>query len=130
MQRIPTRSITPARDQSRQRADEPSPMLRLARRIREEQGVDQVRAFLAAMKPFAAPNEIKHIGEGFGIAYESIEREMARNSGRNVREQGPDHGSVNGAANGLNMIKTVMQIQGLMKNGADAEKLISMLRGK
>lgn len=130
MQRIPTRSITPRNGENPQRPAEPSPMLRLARRIREEQGVDQVRAFLAAMAPFAAPNEIRHIGEGFGIAYESIEREMERGSVKRAQEHTQNTEPRNGAANGLNMIRTVMQLQGIMKNGGDPEKLIGMLRGK
>ncbi|MBR0025837.1 MAG: hypothetical protein IJP37_01625 [Clostridia bacterium] len=43
------------------------PALLLARRIRREQGAEQVRRFLAAMEPFLAPNERQSIAEQLGI---------------------------------------------------------------
>ena len=51
---------------------EASPLLQLARRIREEQGAEQTRAFLRAMVPFAAPGELKNVSEGFGIPFDPV----------------------------------------------------------
>lgn len=51
------------------KAEERSPMLLLARRIREEQGVEGLRAFLLAMEPFAAPYELKNLAERFGMEH-------------------------------------------------------------
>lgn len=45
---------------------------RIARRIREEQGIEQLQAFLAAMVPFVAPNELRGVCAGFGLDYDSI----------------------------------------------------------
>lgn len=56
-------------DVIRERRDA-SPLLQLARRIREEQGAEQTRAFLRAMVPFAAPGELKNVSEGFGIPFD------------------------------------------------------------
>lgn len=47
--------------------EERSPLLMLARRIREEQGADGLKAFLSAMQPFAAPYELKNLAERFGM---------------------------------------------------------------
>lgn len=145
MQRIPIRSLPQQAQRTEPgRGGEPSPMLLLARRIREEQGVEQVRSFLAAMTPFAAPNEIKRIGEGFGIPYESIERATRRdNGGEGYGERrsagrdaerpsafgGNPFAGSGSAANGLTMIRTAMQLRTLMSGGGDPEKLLGLLRG-
>jgi|GEM_PF-284031 len=47
--------------------EERSPLLLLARRIREEQGAEGLKAFFSAMQPFAAPYELKNIAERFGM---------------------------------------------------------------
>ena len=76
MQRVPTRQrqTMPADRQQggRQQHNETTPALLLARRIREEQGVEQLKAFLAAMEPFVAPNELRSISSGFGINYDML----------------------------------------------------------
>ncbi|MBO4563273.1 MAG: hypothetical protein J5772_06655 [Clostridia bacterium] len=148
MQRIPSR--TAPRSAGTQKQEEPSPMLRIARRIREEQGAEQVRAFLAAMLPFAAPNEIRRIGEGFGIPFESIEslrapqiappaRQSFKEPVRQAPFQSPVMGSgipqtgdagIDRAVNSLNMIRTVMQLKNAMAGGADPMKLMGMLNGR
>ena len=124
MQRMPTRSMPP--HGSELPMESASPMLLLARRIREEQGVEQVRAFLAAMTPFSAPNEIRHIGEGFGIPFESIELERERT----VKSRQPVQENRQNPQNGmLDQLRMIMQLSSLMKGG-DAMNLINMLGGK
>ncbi|MBR3298784.1 MAG: hypothetical protein IKI64_06210 [Clostridia bacterium] len=49
--------------------EERSPLLLLARRIREEQGADGLKAFLIAMEPFAAPFELKNLAVQFGMEH-------------------------------------------------------------
>lgn len=75
MQRVPTRQrqfVPNGNAAKRPQGGEASPFLRIARRIREEQGIEQLRAFLAAMVPFVAPNELKGVCAGFGLDYDSI----------------------------------------------------------
>ena len=122
MQRYPTRNL-PAR-QAGPEEGEISPVLRLARRIREEQGPEQVKAFIAAMRPFAAPNELRRIGESFGIDYDSIPPEP-------LKAQEPERRSESrssGPADQLRMIQTLMQLMGAAKGGADPIKLMGMMR--
>lgn len=49
--------------------EERSPLLLLARRIREEQGAEGLKAFFSAMEPFAAPYELKNLAERFGMEH-------------------------------------------------------------
>lgn len=58
--------------------EERSPLLLLARRIREEQGVDGLKAFLSAMQPFAAPYELKNLAERFGMEHHIRENAAQR----------------------------------------------------
>ena len=128
MQRIPSGRMPPSRVQP---AEDPSPLLRLARRIREEQGSEQVRAFLAAMTPFAAPNEIRHVGESFGISRESLEYEIQKRAPQPQRTQNANpQQSMNGMMNQLNQLRTIMQLSGMLKNGGDPAALINLLGGK
>ncbi|MBR5718193.1 MAG: hypothetical protein IKX16_04170 [Clostridia bacterium] len=127
MQRIPTKNVPMRR--AEQNGEEHSPLLKLARRIREEQGVEQVKSFLIAMKPFAAPNEIKHVADGFGIEYGSIE--SASNTSGAAEGGGRENQKRAQAAQPINrmkLIQTMMQLSNAMKNGgADPIKLLSML---
>ncbi|MBR0134793.1 MAG: hypothetical protein IJM18_01205 [Clostridia bacterium] len=122
MQRVPSRSIP--KHYSGVREENASPLLLLARRIREEQGPEQVKAFIGAMAPFAAPNELKRISEGFGIEYETIDRPLARRP-----EQPQPARDSNGGQ--MQMLQTLIQLSGVMRNGgADPAKLISLLSGR
>ena len=58
--------------------EERSPLLLLARRIREEQGADGLKAFLSAMQPFAAPYELKNLAERFGMEHHIRENAAQR----------------------------------------------------
>lgn len=120
MQRVPVRSIPAPKSGER---DEASPLLRLARRIREEQGTEQARAFLAAMGPFAAPGELKRIAEGFGFDYSAIEAARVSPSGGSKKPNQP-------AQNGMQMISAFMQLRNAVQGGADPAALIGLLNGK
>ncbi len=125
MQRMPTRNLPP---RSAEQAADDSPMLKMARRIRSEQGTEQVRAFLAAMTPFSAPNEIRRIGEDFGISFESIERESTRQAPMprpRQQQSGP-----NQMMDQLNQLKMLMQRSVMMKNGGDPSALLNLLGGR
>ena len=133
-----------------------SPVKLLAMRISEEQGPDQVKAFLSAMIPFAAPNELKFIGSEFGISSESFLSDGKKQSpgssaaakdGVRVDENKSNNGSnavypaqaqknrqESGGANPsqqLQMLQKLMYLQGLMNgNGTDVSALVNMLKGK
>ena len=47
--------------------EEASPALLMARRIRSEQGVEQLKRFLNSMEPFVAPAERMKIAESMGV---------------------------------------------------------------
>ena len=70
--RVPSRQRQSPPVQEAERREEASPLIAMSRRIRDEQGVDGLRQFLAAMGPFAAPNELKTTAARFGMDYESI----------------------------------------------------------
>ncbi len=52
------------------RNEEVSPALLLARRIHMEQGIEQLKAYLLAVEPFVAPNELRAISSGFGFNFD------------------------------------------------------------
>lgn len=76
-----------------EREGERSPLLLLARRIREEQGTEGLGAFLRVMEPFAAPYELKNIAEMFGMEH-----------GNKGNSEPREHGGFSAhAQNGFNM---------------------------
>ncbi len=117
MQRYPTRSLPQVRAEGR---EEPSPMLRLARRIREEQGAERLREFIAAMRPFAAPNELRKLAEDFGIDYDSLPKREERAVNKEQR-QGNDP---------MKLISDVMRLSSAIQSGGDPAKLLSLLGGR
>ena len=119
MQRIPANNIP---NHSAGASPEPSPLLRLARRIREEQGAEQTRAFLTAMLPFAAPGEIRRIGEGFGIPFESIQSAASQ---MHPQPKQPANGG--NTMNQLQLLQTLMQMKNAVQGGVpDINKLMSL----
>lgn len=157
MQRVPTRqrqSVPNVNAAKRPQSGEASPFLRIARRIREEQGVEQLRAFLAAMVPFVAPNELKSVCSGFGLDYDSIlslkNEQSMRPPARSSRDN-PGFGtagfgnmgamSPTGAMNGMNpfgaaggqmqLLQMLMSMQNMMKGGkGDISRIMSMMNGR
>ena len=117
MQRYPTRSL-PQRP-SQNNGDTP-PLLMLARRIREEQGAGRLKEFIAAMRPFAAPNELKRLAEDFGIDYDSLPKREEERPGRTTRRQGNDP---------VKLIGEVMRLSNTMRGGGDPAALLSRLWG-
>ena len=77
MQRVPSRQNGTAAGEAERNAA-PSPLLGMARRIRDEQGVSGLRDFLSAMAPFSAPNELRSVAEGFGMDYDEIKTQHSR----------------------------------------------------
>ena len=121
MQTVSGRNVPPRRAAG---GGEASPLLLLARRIREEQGPEQTRAFLEAMRPFAAPNELKRIGEGFGIEFDPAPYTPP------VRYEQPAPKRPNGSGQ-LDMLRTFMQLRTAMQSGGmDPVKLLSLFDGK
>lgn len=103
MQRVPSRQhqSAPAEPERRER-EEPSPIVNMARRIRDEQGVSGLRDFLSAMEPFAAPNELRSLASRFGMDYDEI-RERRRERAENERDYGSRNGmNQNGRQGGMN----------------------------
>lgn len=94
---------------------EAQPLVKLARRIRSEQGAEQLKAFLQAMTPFFAPNELKNIAEDFGVEFRERQPEPPAQP---QPRQDP-----------MDMIRSIMQIKTLM-SGADPQALMRLLGGK
>ncbi|MDO4568428.1 MAG: hypothetical protein Q4B99_05645 [Clostridia bacterium] len=79
MQRTMQQGVVPKRPQNpvEPAGSEPSPALQLARRIRAEQGVGQLKRFLNAIEPFVAPAERQSIAESMGVRLENAQDEQA-----------------------------------------------------
>ncbi|MBR4434576.1 MAG: hypothetical protein IKS90_00530 [Clostridia bacterium] len=132
---------------------EVSPLVLLSRRIRSEQGIEGLKAFLGAMRPFAAPYELKNIALSFGLDPESITRfdrpEPARTAGQGTQDAGMMNmlnmmsalGGANGASGAKNRnpmgdMGAVMQLARLMplmqsmkQGGGDISQLFKMMQG-
>lgn len=119
-----------------------TPLILLARRIREEQGVEQLKEFLAAMTPFAAPGELKMAGERFGVSYESPNRQKdtglaqqakpepsrERESFSEQKREAPQMGmqgmgtaQQQGMPPQMQMLKNLMMLQNMFSGGAQTE---------
>lgn len=133
--------------------DGASPLVLLARRIRAEQGIEGLKAFLGAMKPFAAPYELKNIALSFGLDYENITRSERPAHAQTEGQGAPDMGMMNmlnmmnalNGANGASGAKNrnpmgdmgaVMQLARLMPlmqsmkhGGGDISQLFKMMQG-
>lgn len=86
--------------------EERSPLLLLARRIREEQGADGLKAFLIAMEPFAAPFELKNLAAQFGMEHHvraGAAQGQANASDRNTAFSSPEGGFSAQNNGGFNM---------------------------
>lgn len=80
MQQTPPTSVPPTMPEPTvpNVAQEPSPALLMARRIRGEQGIEQLKRFLEAMEPFVAPAERRMIAESMGIKLRTAEKGRQR----------------------------------------------------
>lgn len=104
--------------------EEVMPLVKLARRIRAEQGAAQLKAFLQAMTPFFAPNELKNIAADFGVAYP----EASPQASLKAQPQPPVQPAQQ-ARDPMEMIRSIMQLKTLM-SGGDAQALMRLLGGK
>lgn len=126
MQRVPSRQMPPNVQKSVNRVNDTSPALLMARRIRDEQGIEQLKLFLAAMEPFVAPYELKSIASGFGIEYDSLL--LGRKQNRSVQpNQGIQDGNWNNSSQ-MRLMQMLMNMQGIAKNGKpDMMNLLKMM---
>lgn len=123
MQRIPMRNLPPG---NAPQGEDTSPLLKLARRIREEQGAEQVREFFIAMTPFVAPGELRFAAAGFGIEPEAL----SRGAQRKEANEGPKKQAANRGPDPMDLIGMMMRLKGMGGQTMDPMKLIEMLNTK
>ena len=63
-----------SRPVQQQRPSSGSPTIMMAKRVYQEQGMEQLKAFVVAIEPFVAPNELRTICSCFGLNFESLPR--------------------------------------------------------
>ena len=97
-----------------------SPMLHMARRVRSEQGIEQLKSFLVAMEPFSAPNELRSISMSFGMDFDSLPRQQRRpqSSQQNQTPQQTD--------NQFKMLQMLMGMRNM--KGMDMQGLLKMMK--
>lgn len=132
MQRVPVRQrqhMMPQQNQRQQSMSDTSPALLLARRVRSEQGVEQLKAYLVAIEPFVAPNEVRAIGSAFGIDTDALPRPNIR---QNQNQQGnAQNNSIGGGnRNQMQMLQMIMNMQNMMKGGGDISQIMRMMGGR
>lgn len=150
MQRLPARTvsvsksaaeISPVNDRHGTYQNN-SPLRQLAVRIREEQGVDVLKDYLSAMRPFAAPNELKKIAEDFGLSYnDTVSEQSSKNAAGTEAERcaggltaqseithnGRSAGR-QGMTNQLQILQKLMCIQSALNgSGSDPSSFINIL---
>lgn len=112
-----------------QSTGEGSPALLLARRVRSEQGVEQLKAYLLAVEPFVAPNEIRTISAAFGLNFDSLQRPDVQRSGSS-QSGFQENGAGSGSRNQFQMLQMLMNMQNMMKSGGDISQLMKMMGGR
>lgn len=132
MQRVPVRQrqhMMPQQNQKQQGLNDASPALLLARRVRSEQGVEQLKAYLVAIEPFVAPNEVKAIGSAFGIDTDTLPRPSTMQS-HNQQGNPQNNGFGAGNRNQMQMLQMIMNMQKMMKGGGDISQIMKMMGGR
>lgn len=136
---------------------EQSPALLMARRVNTEQGTQQLKAYLLAIEPFVAPNELRNISGSFGLDFDSIERPAKQSSapeksrkqgspgmnagnmggmntgnmgGMNMGNMGSMGGMNMGGNNQMQMLQMMMNMQKLMKGGGDISQIMKFMGGR
>ena len=84
MQRMPLNKTRSMPDAPKTSQNENSPALLMARKIRREQGVEQLRAFLSAIGPFISPNELKSICGAFGLNFNTLASDTMHRANHNA----------------------------------------------
>lgn len=128
--------------QVQNRGMEQSPALLMARRVNTEQGTQQLKAYLLAIEPFVAPNELRNISGSFGLDFDSIERPVKQTPApEKNRKQGSMGGMNTGSMGGMNMgsmggnnqmqmLQMMMNMQKLMKGGGDISQIMKFMGGR
>lgn len=141
MQRVSVRQ--PQRQQqatrsAQMRNQEQSPALAMARRVNAEQGKEQLKAYLLAMEPFVAPNELRSISNSFGLDFDSIERPKKQSpalaksgvkQGNGMNMGGLNMGSM-GGNNQMQMLQMMMNMQRMMNGKGDMSQIMKFMGGK
>ena len=130
------------------REEERPPLLMLARRIREEQGTEGLRAFIIAMEPFAAPYELKNIAARFGMEHHTPTRAepkqgAAANAGAAFSYHSVPNGFQSGAGNmngaggaqqnaGIgfdpNLFRMMQMMNGMGQNGGNMNQMMQLVQ--
>lgn len=118
-----------------QRRDmEQSPALLMARRVNTEQGTQQLKAYLLAIEPFVAPNELRNISGSFGLDFDSIEKPVRQTSAPEKNKKQSSTGSMNmgnmGGNNQMQMLQMMMNMQKLMQGGGDISQIMKFMGGR
>lgn len=150
MQKVAPHTIPPqrARETISQDMQTMPPALLLARRIRREQGIEQVKQFLAAMEPFLAPYERSSIAGQMGVKIpisEPQERHRPQNNNQqrpqqpvhepaqqsavpNAANQGFATGGMNSGSSPMQMLQLIGQLAN-MQNGMNPALMQQLLGG-
>lgn len=110
------------------RDTEQSPALLMARRVNTEQGTQQLKAYLLAIEPFVAPNELRNISGSFGLDFDSIERPVKQTPAPDKNRKQGNMGGM-GANNQMQMLQMMMNMQKLMKGGGDISQIMKFMGG-
>lgn len=105
----------------------PSPLAALARKIRSEQGAAGLSEFIAAMAPFAAPNELRALAEELGVEYEPFVRQPEP-----AQEQYSQPRSAGGGPDIMRMMQLMQLMNGMKgggRQGMDPMQLFALLGG-
>ena len=118
MQQTPPTSVPPTMPEPTvpNVAQEPSPALLMARRIRGEQGIEQLKRFLEAMEPFVAPAERRMIAESMGIKLRTAEKGRQRDG----RAAASEHIGQGAFSDPMAMLGSLMGGQGWGNTSGDS----------
>ena len=129
MPRVPVRqqnSQQGSRPMQQQRPSSSSPTVMMAKRVSQEQGMEQLKAFVVAIEPFVAPNELRTICSSFGLNFESLPRNAKQQQAQTVPGS---HAQGSGSRNQMQMLQMLMSMQNMSKGGMDISQLMKMMGG-
>ncbi|MDY5001078.1 MAG: hypothetical protein SO122_01200 [Eubacteriales bacterium] len=98
----------------------------MAKRVYQEQGMEQLKAFVVAIEPFVAPNELRTICSSFGLNFESLPRNAKQQQAQTVPG---GHAQGSGSRNQMQMLQMLMSMQNMSKGGMDISQLMKMMGG-
>ena len=101
-------------------------LMMMAKRVYQEQGMEQLKAFIVAIEPFVAPNELRTICSSFGLNFESLPRNAKQQQAQTVPGS---HAQGSGSRNQMQMLQMLMSMQNMSKGGMDISQLMKMMGG-